>query len=243
MTINQFLQNPVGKGSASGARRDVIIENLQKRYSKLYKESKKLFRLSVIKSGPNYFFVFKIPSETYYKYKFTYDVVIEFIPQGSSGLDLTLNRYAIKVFSNNPNFLFTYAYVYNQDDIIIDFLKDKVSKKALTDPPDKRNPNQSYGFEKSVYFALLYIMDKKLYTKAFLKTQETSLELVHENVLSCDEKLEQNKQMKLKEQQEKKDSLKKENALRKKKGLPPKNYKSMKRQRHRIYRSGKGHLK
>ena len=168
MTINQFLQNPVGKGSASGARRDVIIGNLQTRYSKLYKECKKQFRMSVFEETNHYFFVFKIPSETF-KDKLSYDVVIQLIPIGSAGKDLTLSRYAVKVFSNAPNFMFTYAYLYNQDGILIDFLKKKLSNKALTQSPDVRNPNMSYGFEKSVYFALLFITTNKQVTKALLK--------------------------------------------------------------------------
>lgn len=244
MTINQFLKNPAGHGSAAGARRDIIIDNLEKRYHKLYKEAKKLFKMSIFTEDTNYYFVFKIPSETYYKEKLTYDVVIQLIPIGSASRDLTLNRYAVKVFSNAPNFLFTYAYVYNKDDIIIDFLKDKVSELALTKPPEKRNPYQEYGFEKSVYFALLYIVGNKHVTKALLKkNKDLNTEIIKENIISCEEKLEEYNKFKNKAKLQKEKAKEKENKKRFKQGLPPTNFKSLKRKRHRYYRNDLGRKK
>ena len=244
MTINQFLKNPAGHGSAAGARRDIIIENLENRYHKLYKNAKRLFKMSVFTEDSNYFFIFNIPSETYYKEKLVYDVVIQLIPMGSASRDLTLNRYAVKVFSNAPNFLFTYAYVYNKDDIIIDFLKDKVSELALTKPPEKRNPYQEYGFEKSVYFALLYIVGNKHVTKALLKkNKDLNIKLIQNKIISCEEKLEEYNNIKNKELLKKQKSKDKENKKRFKQGLPPSNFKSFKRKRHTYYRSDLGRKK
>jgi len=242
MTINQFLKNPVGFGSAAGARRDIIIENLRKRYHDLYKKNKKLFKMSVFTEENNYYFVFNIPSETYgEKYKLTYDVVIQLIPIGRASNDLTLNRYAVKVFSNAPNFLFTYAYVYNRDGIIIDFLLDKVSDTALTRPPEIRNPHQEYGFEKSVYFALLYITTNKHVTKAMLKkNKDLNIKVIQNNIITCEEKLNQYNKCKDKDILSKKKVEEKENKIRKKKGLPPKGFKSIMRKRHTKYRNDIG---
>jgi len=158
MTAQQFLKNPTGKGSATVARRDRIKKDMRDRFDSLYKKSKKNFKVRVTKYKDNYYFIFKIPSEFYYSEGLYYDVVIEFIPPQESSKRLSsLDTYHIRFYSNSPNFMFTYAYIYNKDGLLIPWLKSKVSNKALKEPPAVRNPREEYGFEKSVYFALLYM--------------------------------------------------------------------------------------
>lgn len=167
MTMKQFLQNPSGSYSASFARRDLIIANLEDRFAKLYKNRKSDFKLIVFR-GTNkndFFFYIKVPSEKYDK--LTYDVVIQFSPINMNALSATtIDNYSVKVFSNSLNFTFTYCYWYNQDDIIITQLKDKFSPKAMTDKPVVKNNEGIYGFEKSVYFAMLYIKYNELNKKS-----------------------------------------------------------------------------
>jgi len=166
MNMKQFLQNPSGSYSASFARRDLIIANLEDRFIKLYNKRKNDFKCLVFR-GTNkneFFFYIQTPSEKYDKVN--YDVVIQFIPTDMTCLSSTkIDNYSLKVFSNSLNFTFTYCYWYNQDGIIIDQLKDKLSKKALTDKPVVKNNEGIYGFEKSVYFALLYIKFSQLNVK------------------------------------------------------------------------------
>ena len=45
MTMKQFLQNPSGSYSASFARRDLIIANLEDRFAKLYQKRKISFSI------------------------------------------------------------------------------------------------------------------------------------------------------------------------------------------------------
>ncbi|QXN67980.1 hypothetical protein FPHOBKDP_00230 [Listeria phage LPJP1] len=90
-----------------------------------------------------------------------YDVVIK-IDKNNTNVSI-LNSH-ISFYSNNPNFMFTYGYIYNRDGLIIDWLKNKMSIKSLVDEPKVRNPNQIYGFEKSVYFALIYLEKNNLLT-------------------------------------------------------------------------------
>lgn len=164
MTMQQFLQNPTGPYSALFSIRGPIIESLNNKFNKLMNERNKDFKLNIFKNKEDYIFQFKIPSETYDP--LVYDVVISFTALTKDMInDFTLNRYAIKLFSNSPNFTFTYAYVYNKDGILISFLKNKLGTIALTKPPKVKNPTETYGFEKSVYFALLYIKYNKYYNK------------------------------------------------------------------------------
>lgn len=104
-----------------------------------------------------------------------YDVLIMLTPECDSKedsdsikADRTLNRYRLKLFSNSPNFMFTYTYVLNKNNMIVPKLKNKCSQKALVDPPTIKNPVESYGFEKSCYFACKYIKEKGLLNKAVI---------------------------------------------------------------------------
>ena len=189
MTIRQFLSNPMGKGSAAGYSRKNAITDLKRRYADLMKKARRHWKLSVFTEKDSYYFVFKVPSETYYEQGLEYDVVIQFVPIGNSKNNQTLNNYAIKLFSNAPNFMFTYAYLYNQDDIIIDCLKSKLSERSLTEKPDVRNPNLSYGFEKSVYFALTYIIEHGFTKKNSLRLISFNTDRLKRSIKDADTKL------------------------------------------------------
>lgn len=162
MTLKQFLQNPTGPNSAGLARRDIIRNNLEERYSKLLNNHKKIeFRLYRHKG--EYLFHFKIPSEEYYDVGVYYDVVLQFIPIEETKGSSTILSYDMKMFSNSPNFTFTYAYVVYNSNLMINSLASKFNNKALTQPPSVRNPVETLGFEKSCYFAALYITNHDLH--------------------------------------------------------------------------------
>jgi hypothetical protein len=191
VTMNRLLQNPSGPYSAYFARRDLTIKNLNERYLQMLKD-KKEFKLEIFKEKDDYYFYFKVPSEKYDK--LFYDVVIKFTPvESQSNFDLTFNNYAVNLFSNSPNFMFTYAYVYNEDGILVDFLKDRISQQALNEPPNIKNPIQSYGFEKSVYFALLYIRHNRFHVKSSInhRTKPLDRKKLHKAVDSSEDKLKQ----------------------------------------------------
>ncbi|UAJ17014.1 hypothetical protein UFVDC4_00087 [Staphylococcus phage vB_SauM-UFV_DC4] len=157
-TASQFLKNPTGKGSATVARRDRIILDMRTRFSYLYKKNRKSFKLKIFLYQDKYYFYFQIPSEDYFKENLSYDVIIEFRPPNERAAKAKdLNNYLIRFISNSPNFMFTYGYLYNKDDLLISWLSYKLGPKALNQPPEVRNPRLEYGFEKSVYFALLYL--------------------------------------------------------------------------------------
>lgn len=197
-TMQQFLNNPTGEASAVFARRDIVIANLQSRFNNLMKEYAKQFKCVVNVINGNYVFYLKVPSESYPN-KLLYDVVLEFIPIGSANRDLTINNYAVNVFSNAPNFIFTYAYVYNKDGNIVNFLKNKIGSKCLNEPPKTKNPSQSYGFEKSIYFALLYLKylgyNAKINANKVLDKRVTK-DFIYKKVMSGTDKLEEYNKMK-----------------------------------------------
>jgi hypothetical protein len=157
ITMKEFLKNPVSSGSASVARRDQIRFNMEHRFNVLYRAAKGQFEAKIYPIKDNVYFHIKVPSEEFYPEKLRYDVVIRFIPPNKDSKELGLDKYYMNVFSNAMNFSFTYAYVFNKLGLMIPWLKPKLPKRVFTDAPVIRNPEEALGFEKSIYFALLYL--------------------------------------------------------------------------------------
>ena len=79
--------------------------------------------------------------------------------------------------------------------MLVDWCKPKAAPKSLTESPKLRNPDNTLGFEKSVYFSLIYITNflkkgldeeyimsksSKLDTKAIVKRMKTALQKSNE---------------------------------------------------------------
>ena len=63
----------------------------------------------------------------------------------------------MKIFSNCPSFIYTYAYVYNEKKELIEWAKSKYSKHVLEKSPDRRNAYHISSYERSIYFACKYL--------------------------------------------------------------------------------------
>jgi hypothetical protein len=138
----------------------------------------------------------KVPSEVVEK--FYYDVVIQFYPIDiTNNTELHIKRYGVKFFSNDPSFVFTYAYVFKNNDMFIEELAPKMSKLALKEKPDQRNPYQIPSYVKSIYFCFLYMQTKSLFNKTHWKNYSSNL--VWRNILHDIE----NADKKIKDRQEK----------------------------------------
>lgn len=166
-TIHDLLTNPTGANTSFMASRKRIIESLNDKYERLLKNNRGRFRYQAFKSKNKIIFHFKIPSETYEK--LTYDIVLMFDPLDSiTEEERTIGNYHLKLFSNSPDFTFTYTYVLKKENRIIGFLNNRYNRKALKDEPKEKNPVQVYGFEKSCYYACKYIKDLRLLNKLTL---------------------------------------------------------------------------
>lgn len=175
LTFRQFLQNPTGPYSAFFGKRAEIIKNLEDRFAKLISTRSKDFSCKVYTDKENYFFHITIPSETFKDMK--YDVVFKMMPSNEGcESESSLSNYKLQFFSNSPAFIFTYAYVFNKDGNLINFLTNKIDSKALDNEPEIKNPVQIYGYEKSLYFALLYIKYKYYNLKTNLLSMQKKLD-------------------------------------------------------------------
>lgn len=234
MNLKNFLQNPTGKSSASFARRDLIIANLEQRYSDI-RNKNGFFETRCIKDGNDYVFWVKVPSEKFGSSLF-YDVVIAFRENNQiMRTQNTLSSYAINVFSNSPNFTFTYAYVYNQDGIIFNKLIKKLAPKSLTDAPNVKNPDLSYGFEKSVYYALLWLKERNFTTKiganSVINSSKITYKEMNRDILTSTQKLKKYQEQDKIEKIKKKDNNKSDSKERKKQRNEERGVKTVKPQK------------
>lgn len=186
VSYGEYIDKPgIIKGSATNSMIKLVKEDYKRRFDTIYlRESAmivhKLYKEE--KTGSYYIYV-KMPSES--TKGFFYDVVIEFKPSKLQKLIFNddLNKYNVKFFTNDPAFLFTYAYAFNKSGLIIDWLKPKLSKQALTDKPVIRNPKTNTGYVKSLYFTYFFLQIRKLLN---LKTStwSTAVEINKKDLLN-----------------------------------------------------------
>ena len=166
MTFQQYIDNPMGKKNAVFSQRDLFRGLYTGKFDKiLLREAGKInYTLYVDKKHDRYIAHIKIPSETVKN--FYYDAVIMFYTEDAAvHSSNTLTGYRVKFFSNDPAFVFTYLRVFLKNDLLIEDLKPKCSKLALTKDPNERNPYQVPGYSKILYFAYLFMKSRNLFAK------------------------------------------------------------------------------
>jgi hypothetical protein len=217
-TLKEFLDNPMGKGSMAIPNRQMIKDDLSKRYDKLKK--KKKFEINVYKAQDEYYFHILVPSES--ERDNTYDVVLYFTYDENNEYkyDNFLNRYFIKFFSNCPSFTYTFAYVFNQYGFLVEGLRGKYKDEVIDQGPIVRNPGEIVSFEKSIYFACLAIqesfilrnkmylnqMGKDLIDETFYKSIRNMDEIALE-IKKADNELKKKKETELHAEMKNKDSV------------------------------------
>lgn len=159
-TLREFIDNPMGKGSTAIPNRQLIKDDLIRRYNELIK--KKKIEFTVYRDKDEYYFHFLIPSES--ERENTYDVVLHFT-QGEENFkfDNFLNRYYVKFFSNCPSFIYTYAFAFNMYGWFIEDFSGKYHDEVLEQDPITRNPGEIVSYEKSIFFACHHLMQNNKY--------------------------------------------------------------------------------
>lgn len=170
--IEDFYKNPMGRGVSIVPNRQIILDDFERRFTKMEKLGKK-FPITVYYNNftDTYFFHIIVPSETVRTN--TYDVVIEFV----SGKIINVNKeisnltnLPIRLFSNNPAFVFSYAYVMTNYNLSVKFLNKKFDKMVLRKEPVTKNPTMTLLYDKSLMFAIISIMkDSRLMDCEYLQ--------------------------------------------------------------------------
>lgn len=104
--------------------------------------------------GEYYYILAKVPSTT--RRGVLYDVV--FRVSASSNDKLTDRE--VKVFSNDPSFIYKYAYVFNKMDLIVPELTKLLPSECLSKKPETTNPNENVTAHKASMMAGIYLLDR-----------------------------------------------------------------------------------
>lgn len=159
LTFEKYISNPSGNKGNLFLNMAMVRDNLSEKFDKLYREHSKRFQLNVYKKDKGYILYVKVPSS---KYDLTYDVVFELYDinkDDTKPLDkISLNKCKFRVFSNCPSFVFTYAYIFSTRGLLIEELKKKYDKNVLKRQPYEKNYFQIIAMEKSIYFAITYLL-------------------------------------------------------------------------------------
>ena len=165
ITFDEWIKNPSGGRSKLVGERDIAQAVYNDKYNKMLLLCGGHINYLLFRSGHDRFVIYiQMPSEKS-KHLF-YDVVIEFTTKDDVSKKLgKLTPYKVRFFSNDPNFIYTFAYVYNKNNLIIPELVSKIGEKALKEKPKETNPNKMVGYVKSFYFAYIFMQSRGLFTK------------------------------------------------------------------------------
>lgn len=147
MTLEQFYNNPSGKGNVA-----LNISALQKSFSDRYAEVYQKISCKIFFVGNDCYYLVNIPSSVDGIF---YDVVVMFEDFEKIGNIKDTN---IKLFSNSPSFVYTYANVYNKNKLLIDSLKKKIDKDTYKKAAYEKNPYHIVSYDFSIFCALKFII-------------------------------------------------------------------------------------
>lgn len=192
MTFDEYVVNPMGRSNAvmSAVARESQRNSYKRRFDNLLlRENGRIDYLMYKSDNEVYFIHIKIPSETVND--FYYDVVIKFMGDVGTAAGLkTLDRYQVQFYSNDPAFVYTYAYVFKKVGLLIPELEPRMAKKALNTPAEEKNPYNQVGYVKTIYFAYLFMKYNGLFNKVkFTAAPKFSKRLLLSNVENADEKI------------------------------------------------------
>lgn len=219
MKLKEFLKDTlqVSKGAMKIETKG-IIEDYRERYDVLRKDKSKPFRHDVYTMTPgNRIAVhIKVPSETVDK--FYYDVLLELSAEKSA---VDFGDCDVKVFSNCPSFVYSVAYVFAhwnpdtgkverggkgmmidmlkgklpRDRMLIPGLENKLGRDPVHDAPVTRNPMGLPMFDKSIYFAVFYLMDDVSFASVMNNHRFRTTRQVFDNVAFFDQLMRERKRL------------------------------------------------
>ena len=194
MTFENYIDNPMGKGSATitAGHRELMRMQYNKKFDNLLlrEKGKMDYRMFTDSKRNEYWIYVKIPSELCKN--FYYDTLIKFYADEKvKGGGKNLFKYNVRFYSNDPAFVYTYAYVFAHNDLFINELASKMSKQALKRPPTEKNPSNSIGYVKSIYFVYL-LMDNRSLNKVSVfekQAEPLNVKFLMDNIMDADQKI------------------------------------------------------
>lgn len=172
MSFNQYIQNPMGIANSVISNREMYRLLYTKKLDKIMiREAGRLNKTSyeLYRDSNRYIAYLKIPSEVISE--FYYDVIIEFTePKADKSLKkkivgYSLDDYFVRFYANDPSFVFTFTHAFVKNDMFFKEFASKMSKRAIKEKANEKNPKDLVGYVKSIYFAYLIMSRKGLFNK------------------------------------------------------------------------------
>lgn len=164
----------MGKGE-SAMNRKLIRDALLTKYSKYIQKKGSLINThAYVTANGEYYFHIVLPSET--ERDNTYDIVIHlYDPEKKLLGSASVRDYELHLFSNDPSFAYTHAYVYNQNGLLLTSLADdKLGKDFIKKAPVVRNRYQVVNYDKYLFFAVNYLSEERRISRVWLTTHATT---------------------------------------------------------------------
>ena len=159
MTFEEYIANPTGVGTAVISYRKMYEDLYHGKWNKIMVRENGKVDYTLYKSKKSYFVHIKIPSETVDK--FYYDVVIKLTPKDKN--DRNLNKAEARFFSNDPSFNYTFAHAFKEHDMHVKELEKRMAKLAIKKEAVEKNPQNTIGYVKTLYFAYIVMKEKGLF--------------------------------------------------------------------------------
>lgn len=168
MSFDKYIDNP--SGGQVFTNRQMYKAMYKSKFDKILVREQGQIQFTVYKSedaNDSYYIHMKIPSEVIEK--FYYDVVIQlFTTENSKKNNVNLREYAVKFYSNDPAFVYTFAHSFKKNNLFIKDLEPKMLKRALKDKAEIRNPKDNVWYVKSLVFAYLTMEKYHLFNRPML---------------------------------------------------------------------------
>lgn len=158
-TANNILVNPT-PGSSHIASRSLIINSLTMKAQKMISLNSIRMLSCWLDNQNNLYVHLNIFSES--NPNAIYDVIFEFSKikylNGEKVIDgVFKDKNDMKVFSNSPEFVFTYANAFNKRGLLINKYKPLLGTRALNDKAKVKNPNSEIGMSTSLFCCLKFL--------------------------------------------------------------------------------------
>ena len=165
-TFDDYISNPSGRGSAvnsMASNSEQYEKELMSLESRNDKVKYTVYRQTKTGGKQTYYIHFLIPSSTK---GFFNDTVIEFNQnEDDSSSTRSIKKYTVRFFSNDTNFVYTYAYTFKSHGVLISDLEKHLPFRCLVQKPTMRNPDNAMGYNKSIYFAYIVMNREDLFSK------------------------------------------------------------------------------
>ena len=174
MSFDKYIDNP--SGGQVFTNRQMYKDMYKKKFDALMVREQSRIAYKIYKANDTvdaYYIHFKIPSEVIEN--FYYDVVIRlFTTDNLKKTQPNLRSYAVNFYSNDPAFVYTFAHSFKKNKLFIPDLESKMSKRALRENADIRNPKNNVWYVKSLFFAYLAMEKYNLFARPMLNQNSVS---------------------------------------------------------------------